>query len=238
VEGRRRGALLEEAGVLGDAAGSTHVTLALSLSLLLGLLSLSAGAIPAPSGSFGLAALATVAGVVLVLLFAARATRSAVMGARLVAVEVERQLRELPRQQGALSVPTDFTPSYKGCVEAALDAARSASVVELASLLVAPFVLGLLLHWGASPTQSTPLIGFGVAAVFAGLVFTLGGRATRGTLSELRRRLLRQEAGPVPRATAEAESFGELVGVTAASSVEALALVLALTVLCLAPLLR
>jgi Na+/H+-translocating membrane pyrophosphatase len=211
VEPRRRGGRLDEAGVLGGAAGSTHLTLALSASLLLGLL---------------------------VLLFAARATRSAVLGARLVTIEVERQLREFPRQHGGPAIPADFTPSYKGCVEAALSAARSASVLELASLLLAPFVLGALLHWGASPTQSAPLVGFGVAAVLAGLVFTLGGRATRGTLRELRRRLLRQDGGQVPRAAAEAESFGELVGVTAATSVEALALVLALTVLCLAPLLR
>ena len=63
----------------------------------------------------------------LVLLLAARATRSAVQGARLVSVEVERQLREFPRQQGVLSLPADFTPSYKGCVEAAFDAARAAS---------------------------------------------------------------------------------------------------------------
>jgi len=238
VEPRRRGGRLDEAGVLGGAAGSTHVTLALSASLLLGLLSLSGGVAPTPVSSLGFAAFATVAGVVLVLLFAARATRSAVLGARLVAVEVERQLREFPRQHGALAVPADFTPSYKGCVEAALSAARSASVLELASLLLAPFALGALLHWGASPTQSAPLVGFGVAAVLAGLVFTLGGRATRGTLSELRRRLLRQDGGQVPRAAAEAESFGELVGVTAATSVEALSLVLALTVLCLAPLLR
>ena len=92
----------------------------------------------------------------------------------------------------------------------------------------------------ASPTQKASLVGFGVAAVLAGLVLSLGGRATRGTLSELRRRLFRQEGGQAPRAAAEAEaeSFGELVGVTAATSVEALSLVLALTVLCLAPLLR
>jgi K(+)-stimulated pyrophosphate-energized sodium pump len=236
VEPRRRGGRLDEAGVLGGAAGSTHVTLALSASLLLGLLSLSGGT--APVSSLGFAAFATVGGVVLVLVFAARATRSAVLGARLVAVEIERQLREFPRQQGALALPADFTPSYKGCVEAALSAARHASVLELASLLLAPFLLGALLHWGASPIQRAPLVGFGVAAVLAGLVFTLGGRATRGTLSELRRRLLRQDGGQVPRAAAEAESFGELVGVTAATSVEALSLVLALTVLCLAPLLR
>jgi Na+/H+-translocating membrane pyrophosphatase len=238
VEARRRSSRLEDASVLGAAAGSTHVTLALALSLLLGLLSLSSGAAPAASGSLGFAAFATVTGVALVLLFAARATRSAVLGARLVAVEVERQLREFPRQQGVPTVPSDFTPSYKGCVEASLNAARAASVLELAGLLVAPFVLGALLHWGATPTLGSPLTGFGVAAVLAALVLTLGGRATRATLGELRRRLRSSEAGLAPRASAEAESFGELVGVTAASSVEALALVLALTVLCLAPLLR
>jgi len=239
VEARRRSSRLDDAGVLGAAAGSTHVTLALALSLLLGLLSLSSGAAaPAASGSLGFAAFATVTGVALVLLFAARATRSAVVGARLVAVEVERQLREFPRQQGVPTVPSDFTPSYKGCVEASLNAARAASVLELAGLLVAPFLLGALLHWGAAPTLGSPLTGFGVAAVLAGLVLTLGGRATRATLGELRRRLRSSDAGLVPRASAEAESFGELVGVTAASSVEALALVLALTVLSLAPLLR
>lgn len=243
TEPRRRGSRLEEAGTLGRAAGSTHATLALSLSLLLGLLSLGASGVAAPApapapASLGLAAFGTIAGVALVLVFAARATRSAVVGARLVAVEVERQLRDLPRSQGTLALPAEFTPSYKGCVEAALGAARAASVTELGSLLLAPFLFAGLLRWVGSAARSTPLVGFGVAAVLAGLVVTLGGRATRATLSELRRRLRGSDASLVPRAAAEAESFGELVGVTAACSVEALALVLALTVLCLAPLLR
>jgi Na+/H+-translocating membrane pyrophosphatase len=237
-EPRRRAGRLDEAGLLGAAAGSTHATVALSLSLLLGLLSLTGGSSPAPSASLGLSAFATVAGVALVLLFGARATRSAVLGARLVSVEVERQLGEFPRQQGATAVPTDFTPSYKGCVEAALSAARGASVLEPASLLLAPFLLGAFLRWGWAGSLGAPLVGFGVAAVLAGLVFTLGGRATRATLGELRRRLRGRETGVLPHAATEAESFGELVGVAAASSVEALALVLALTVLCLAPLLR
>ena len=238
IDPRRRAGRLEDASVLGAAAGSTHATLALSLSLLLGLLSLTASGGSAQPGSLGLSAFATVAGVALVLLFGARATRSAVLGARFVSVEVERQFREAPRAQAASTLPTDFTPSYKGCVEAALSAARGASVLELGSLLLAPFLLGAFLHWGAAPTLGTPLVGFGVAAVLAGLVFALGGRATRATLSELRRRLRSSDAGMVPRAATEADSFGELVGVTAASSVEALALVLALTVLCLAPLIR
>ena len=98
-------------------------------------------------------------------------------------------------------------------------------------------MLGALLHFGSTPVRNAPLVGFALAALLAGLVFALGGRATRATLAELRRRLARNEAGAAPRAAAEAESFGELVGVAAASSVEALALVLALTGLCLAPLL-
>jgi len=236
VEPRRRGGRLEDAGVQGGAAGSTQVTLALALSLLLGLSSLGKSGAPAPSGPLGFAAFGTVAGVVLILLFASRAARSAVAGARLVTAEVEKQLRELPRAHGLASVPADFTPSYKGCVDAALTAARGASVVELASLLAAPFLVAALLRVGTAPTLGTPLVSFGVAAVLAALVVTLGGRATRAVLSQLRRRARSSDAGP-PRAAAEAESFGELVGVTAASSVEALALVLALTVLSLAPLL-
>jgi Na+/H+-translocating membrane pyrophosphatase len=240
VEPRRRAGRLDDAGVLGGAAGSTHASLALSLSLLLGLLAVGGSGSPAPASSLGLAAFATVAGVVLLLLFAARATRSAVLGARLVSVEVERQLRDFPRHEGVTTVPGDFTPSYKGCVEAALDAARGASVVELATLVAVPFLLGGFLQWGAGATQalSAPLVGFGVAVVLAGLVLTLGGRGTRATLTELRRRLRGDDGGLGARAATEAESFGELVGVTAASSVEALALVLALTVLSLAPLLR
>ena len=234
VEPRRRGRL-EEASLLGSAAGATHASVALALSLLLGLLSLTSAS--AAGASLGVAAFATVGGVVLVLVLAARATRSAVQGARLVSVEVERQLRDFPRQQGVLSVPADFTPSYKGCVEAAFDAARAASSLELGALLAAPFLLGALLHLGTTPTRSAPLVSFALAALLAGLVLALGGRAARATLGELRRRLSRSEAGAAPRAAAEAESFGELVGVAAASSVEALALVLALTVLCLAPLL-
>jgi hypothetical protein len=240
VEPRRRAGRLEDAGVLGGAAGSTHASLALSLSLLLGLLAIGGSGAPTPAGSLGLVVFATVGGVVLLLSFAARATRSAVIGSRLVAVEVERQLREFPRHQGVTTVPVDFTPSYKGCVEAALDAARGASVIELAALVAVPFLLGGLVQWGAgaTPALSAPLVGFGVAVVLAGLVLTLGGRGTRATLTELRRRLRGDDTGLGPRGAAEAESFGELVGVTAASSVEALALVLALTVLSLAPLLR
>jgi len=236
-EPKRRATKLDEAGAIGGAVGAAHSALAVALSLLLGLLSLVVPSSPS-FGSYGVAALATALGATLVLLFSARATRSAVLGARLVGVEVERQLRELPKQPGAAVLPADFTPSYKGCVEAALEAARGASVAELAALLFAPFLLGLLLRGSGAASFSDPLVGFGVAAVLGSLILSSVGRTTRSVLAELRRRLRGSEAGFGPAAVTQAESFGELVGVTAASSVEAFALVLALTVLCLAPLLR
>ena len=227
---RAAGHTLQAASALGHAAGSTHASLALALSSLLGLVSL-ASAPGAPTRALGASSVAVMFGVALVLLCGARAAQSAVAGARLVTAEAERQLRDA-RPPGSPTLPADFTPSYKACVDAALAAARNGSVIELSSLLFAPFVLCSLLRWGGVPAGAATLASFGVAAVTAGLIFTLGGRATRAVLGEQRPRLGAQLSPP------QAQSFGDVVGVTAATSVEALALVLALTVLCLAPLLR
>src|SRR5260221_3518138 len=163
IEPRRRGKL-EDAGTLGSAAGSTHASLAVSLSLLMGLWSLTGNAAPTPGGSLGLSTFATVSGIALVLVFAARATRSAVLGARLVASEIERQLREFSRQPGLATAPADFTPSYRACVEAALSAAREAPILEVGALLLAPFLLGSLTRWTGGPPAAASLVGLGVAA--------------------------------------------------------------------------
>jgi K(+)-stimulated pyrophosphate-energized sodium pump len=234
VESRARKERLDEASTVGRAMGSTHASLVLAASLLLGLVALLGSAPLKLTGSLGLAALATAAGVSLVLLFGARAAGSAVTGARLVATEVERQLRELPRQQGVTVVPADFTPSYRACVDASFAAARGASMPEAALLLLTPFLLGLLLRAGSQPPLTEPLIGFGVAAVLSGVVYALAARGTQAVLAELRRRTRSTESGSGSLAFS---TYGELVGVTAAASVEALVCALALTVLCLAALL-
>jgi Na+/H+-translocating membrane pyrophosphatase len=155
----------------------------------------------------------------------------------LVTVEVERQVRDLRQAQGTAVVPSDYAPSYKACVEAVVAAARGTSLIELLVLLVTPFVLGSLLMWSGAAGSERTLASFGIASVLAGLILTLAGRATRAALREVRRRLRSSDIG-APSAALEAQSFGDLLGVTAATSAEALALVLALTVLCLAPLLR
>ena len=234
LEPRGRTTRLDEAGAVGRAVGSTHALLVLAASLLLGLLALLGNSSAKLTSSLAFAALATVAGVTLVLLFGARAAGSAVQGARLVATEVERQLREFPRQQGVTQLPADFTPSYRACVDAAFAAARGASLPEAALLLVTPFVLGLLLKLGAEQPLPEPLLGFGVAAVLSGVVYALAARGTHAVLGELRRRLRGGEAGSSSLAFS---TYGELVGVTAAASIEALVCALALTVLCLATLL-
>jgi Na+/H+-translocating membrane pyrophosphatase len=231
---RTRRERLEDAGAWGRAMGSTHASLVLVASLVLGLIAVL-GSAPLPqASSVGLAGLATVGGVSLVLLFGARAAGSAVTGARLVAAEVERQLRDFPRQQGVLQIPPEFVPSYRGCVEAALAAARGASLPEAALLLVAPFLLAGLLRLGGQPLAPHALLGFGLATVLCGVVYTLAARATQAVLAELKRRA--RGSTEAAAGTLAFSTYGELVGVTAAASVEALVSALALTVLCLAAL--
>jgi hypothetical protein len=91
----------------------------------------------------------------------------------------------------------------------------------------------LLLELGAEHRMPEPLIGFGVAAVLSGVVYALAARGTHAVLGELRRRT-RGDAGSGGLAFS---TYGELVGITAAASIEALVCALALTVLCLAALL-
>jgi K(+)-stimulated pyrophosphate-energized sodium pump len=229
-EPRRSGARLEEASTIGGGGAATHASLALAASLLFGLFTLqSRGPAATPPG---LELPAILAAIALVLLFGARASRSALQGARTIAEEVRRQLAGLPRRQGALAVPADFTPSYKACVDSALDEARSSSLLAPAVALLVPFAMVVALL-GASAARGA-LLGFATATVLAGLTFTLGSRATRVALREARRRSRGSEASGQ---AAISHNFGDLVGVGAAASVEALASALALTVLSLASLL-
>lgn len=219
MEPRGRGSKLDEASALGRAAGGTQASLAIATASLLGFAALISPT-SAASG-FGLGALAVGIGLAVLALFGVGTVRDALSGARLVTTEVER-----PRPESAAS--------YKGCVEAAQHAARAGSLLELGLLLACPFLLGAWLRFGVVPGADAALVTLAIAAVAAGLILTLGGRATRSLLTDARARS--RDAGS-PAATAS-DTFGDLVGVTLATSIEALAFVLALTVLCLAPLLR
>lgn len=233
LEPTRRQGGFDEAVLLGDRAGAAHGAVSLGLGLWLGLLAFPGTGVTAASGNVGLAALATALGVAIVVWFGARATRGAIAAARLVGVEVERQLPDATRS-GAGTLPADFAPSYKGCLEALTEGARALPVVEVAALLLSPFVLAAVLRESGLALTPT-LLSFGLASLLTGVVISLGGRATRAVLAEQRKRA-RADAGA--SALADADTFGALVGVTATANIEALALALALTVICLAPLLR
>ncbi|HVY27613.1 MAG TPA: sodium/proton-translocating pyrophosphatase [Polyangiaceae bacterium] len=233
LEPTRRHSGFDEAVLLGDRAGAAHGAVSLGLGLWLGLLAFPSASVAAASGNVGLAALATGLGVAIVVSFGARATRGAITTARLVGAEVERQMPDATRS-GAPTLPADFTPSYKGCLEALTEGARKLPIVEVAALLLSPFVLAAVLREGGLALTPT-LLSFGLASLLTGVVVSLGGRATRAVLAEQRRRA---RADASTGALADADTFGAFLGVTATANIEGLALALALTVICLAPLLR
>jgi len=230
-DGRRPSLRLDEASAIGGGAAGSHATLALGASLLLGLFALhGASAEPTPGGQLSVVC----AAIVLVLLFAAGTSRRALLGARVVAEEVRRQLKGLPRRQGSVTVPADFTPSYKACVDSALESAQGRWLLEPAWALLVPFALFLALQ--GEKDQGSGLSAFGSAVVICGLAFVLGARATRVALRDARRRsrhlepaLLGSSGGP--------EHFGDLLGLGAATGVEALMSVVALSTLSLVSLL-
>jgi len=233
VEPERRMSSLDDAVMLGERSSGAQFALGLGLSYLLGFLALG-GAATAASASLGLLALATALGVGLVLLLAASGARSAASGSRLVGTEVDRQLSEA-RERGGETF-AEFAPSYKACVEVAVSSAKASSVVEPAASLIAPFALVLLLRQTGSAFTPTLLV-FGTAVALTGVVVSLVSRATRTGLADLRRRARRSDVSGA-RALSDADGFGQLVGVAGAAHAESLALTLAITVICLAPLLR
>jgi hypothetical protein len=232
---QRRGNLrLDEVSSIGGGAAGAHASLALAASLLLGLFALGDGA-PSPSpASLGPPLSAALAGITLILLFAARSARGALLGARIVADEVRRQLRSAtPRAGAAPAAPAaDFTPSYKACVDSALASSSESSLWLPGTALLAPFVLGALSALIGHVFPRSALLGFACAAVLSGLVFVLSSRATRAALREARQRSRGSETN-AGSAGAALSSFGDLLGIAAATGVEALIGTIALSTLSL-----
>lgn len=231
LEPARRAGGFEDAVALAERTGATHAALALGLALLVGFLAFNGTSPGLAAGSVGLSLVAIALGVVLVLAFGAVATRRAVLAARGISAEVERQLQDSLKRSAETAEPS---PSYKQCLDGAMEAARSLPLVEVAALLLAPFLFAVALRETGSALTPT-LLSFGLAALLTGVVVSLGARATRAWLTEQRKR---SRADLVKGTLAEADTFGALVGVSAAANVEALVLSLSLTVICLAPLLR
>lgn len=231
-EHRRGNLRLDEVSSIGGGAAGAHASLALAASLLLGLFALGDGAPAASSAaSLGPPLSAALAGITLVLLFAARSARAALLGARVVADEVRRQLRGAAARSGGPPA-ADFTPSYKACVDTALASSSESSLWLPGGALLAPFVLGALSALLGNVLPRSALLGFACAAVLSGMVFVLSSRATRAALREARLRS-RSSDPNAGSAGAALSSFGDLLGVAAATGVEALIGTIALSTLSL-----
>jgi K(+)-stimulated pyrophosphate-energized sodium pump len=228
----RRGSLrLDEVSSIGGGAAGAHASLALAASLLLGLFALGDSAPSSAPAPLGPPLSAALVGITLVLLFAARSARGALLGARVVADEVRRQLRAAGARTGTPPA-ADFTPSYKACVDTALASSSESSLWLPGAALLAPFVLGALSALLGNVLPRSALLGFACAAVLSGLVFVLSSRATRAALREARLRSRNSESN-AGSAGAALSSFGDLLGIAAATGVEALIGTIALSTLSL-----
>jgi K(+)-stimulated pyrophosphate-energized sodium pump len=216
----RRAARLDDAGfVVGALSNAYAVVLgtlaALGMGVVLSLLARRPeGAGVASLGTPALIASAAI-GAALVLTYAGSAARGAARGAREVALEVERQLRGFPREQGLAVVPSDYTPSYKSCEELT---ARSAlrGVLPAATYLLVPLLLGTALRFmyrTSSPWLTADgLAAFVVAASVTGLGAALVVAGARALLGSVRRATRPRGATPGFVASVTGDAVADILG--------------------------
>lgn len=216
----RRAARLDDSGFVAGALSSAYAAVlgtlaALGMGIVLALLAKRPDA-PGlvPSGTPALVASAAL-GAALVLAYAGSAARSAARGAREVALEVERQLRGFPREQGVSVVPRDYTPSYKSCEElTAKNALRG--VLSTSTYLLVPLLLGTALRF--MYRASTPwltadgLAAFVLAASVTGLGAALVVASARAALGSVRRASRPRGAGPGFAASVNGDAVTDILG--------------------------
>jgi Na+/H+-translocating membrane pyrophosphatase len=118
-------------------------------------------------------------------------SRAAVRGGREVAVDVDRQLRKFTREAGTGAIPSDFSPSYKSCVDIATRFGLSGLALGALGALAVPalLALGLRLVFGSAPS-SRAIEGLMSCVLFValiGLSLALALDLTRGMLSAAER---------------------------------------------------
>jgi K(+)-stimulated pyrophosphate-energized sodium pump len=194
AESQRRSSRLEETHAVVASARAQLIVAAAAAGLL------SAVALPAlarQSVRFDVTLLEPAVtwsgaiGAVWLLAYVGSCARAALRGGREVAVEVERQLRKFARESGPSVIPSDFSPSYKACVDIAarfgLDGLwRSALGAFSVPALLA---LALRLGFGAAPSSRAIecLMSCVLFAALVGLSAALALDLTRGMLSAAER---------------------------------------------------
>ncbi len=216
----RRAARLDDAGFVAGALSNAYAVLlgtlsALGMGIVLSLLARRPeGSAVTSLGAPALIASAAV-GAALVLTYAGSAARGAARGAREVALEVERQLRGFPREQGLAVVPSDYTPSYKSCEElTAKNALRG--VLPAATYLLVPLLLGAVLRFmyrTSSPWLTADgLAAFVVAASVTGLGAALVVAGARAALGSVRRATRPRGATPGFVASVTGDAVADILG--------------------------
>ncbi len=84
-----------------------------------------------------------VVGALAVLGYSGQAIRVVTRAVRDIAGEVDRQLRRFPREHGAPSIPIDFAPSYRACIDLANRHALSGLVLPVTALMLMPVGIAL-----------------------------------------------------------------------------------------------
>jgi Na+/H+-translocating membrane pyrophosphatase len=241
---RRRGGLLEEAGVEGGAAAQAFLVVLGSSGALAAALWVSMGhpsstqppetALVTPivvcSGLFGVALVAAVCGRALSI--ASRAASGAVL-------EVERQLRGFPRDRGTAVVPEGYTPSYRTVVELVYGQALRGTIFPALMGFAAPLALGIALRllYITSGVAAEGLTSFVVLAAATGLGTALANDGSRGVLGAAHRANRARGGGTGSEATLASQALGAFSGEIVAPAAHHFVKATAATALLIAPLL-
>lgn len=183
------------------------------------------------AGLFGAALLSVVSG--LSVRRSARAVRS-------VLLEVERQLRVFPRENGVLQIPEGYTPSYRALVEMTARSSTEALVVPALLCVLSPVVLGIGLRvLYTSPGIATEgLTSFVVIASATGLGAALTTDGSRAVLGAAYRASRPRGSSPGFEALLSGHAFGSIAFDMVASSAHSFVNTIATVALLIAPLLN
>ena len=244
-ESKRRSGRLDDAGFLGGAVARRYAVVSGALSSLLMAWAIAetgrgiSGASPPSLAASSALAWCGGLGAAVVLGYGGSVARAAVRGAREVAAEVERQLRGFPREHGIAQVPSDYTPSYKSCVELTTSVALRRTLLPIAFGLSTPVLLGLalrLLFRGPAPELvAQGLSWFVIVATLTGLTTALALDAARVTLGSVRRANRGRESGNAFTTSITADALSDIFGNAAAPALQLLVKATAAAALIITP---
>jgi Na+/H+-translocating membrane pyrophosphatase len=241
-DAKRRIARVDDSGFIGSAVARQYLSLSSALSTLLAALALehlTETALPSNYAASTSVVWCAALGACLVLAYSGGVARSATRVAREIAAEVERQLRGFPREHGVAKVPSDYTPSYKTCIDLAASASLKKLLAPALQSLLAPFALGFalkVLYRSTEPRLAiSSLMWFVAASSITALGATLSVDATRTALGLVRRANRSREAAGGFGASISADALGDVFGNSAGPAAQLLVKATAGAALVLAP---